>query len=48
MLKNIAKTLIEKETIEKEEYENILKGKVAVKKLPEKSERQAKLKLRHI
>ena len=34
LLEKVAQTLIEKETIEKEEFENIIKGKKLVKKIP--------------
>jgi cell division protease FtsH len=51
LLEKIAKTLIEKETIEKEEYDSLLNGKVVKKQekeLPDKSEKSAKLKIKHI
>jgi hypothetical protein len=53
LLEKIAKTLIEKETIEREEFENLIKPpssklKITKTKLPTKREKPTKLKIKVI
>ncbi|XOB42093.1 MAG: ATP-dependent zinc metalloprotease FtsH [Candidatus Nealsonbacteria bacterium] len=50
LLEKIAKTLIEKETIEKEEFESLIKGerKTAYKKSLSKTEKPVKVKIRQV